>query len=233
MRYNINDNDILANCIFKTEQAIVYSILLSEHLAFVDEYKNILNQEECVRADRFHFQQDGEYFIIARALLRRILAFHLEIKPEHVQFMQNTHGKPLLKNNRLHFNLTHSGDVALIAISSGRPLGIDIEKISREVEYLELGERFFAIEEIEQLRLANNKQEQAVIFFNLWTRKEAFIKAIGLGLSFSLSKFAVTGLPHTKPKFIRIDDEDFAKQDWQLHSFIPLEGYIAALAMTK
>lgn len=210
----------------------VWKIDLSQHVSYVDAYAKFLNAEETERAQRFYFLKDRQYFTITRACLRLLLGKYLNQAPADIHFTLNQYGKPFVAEQALHFNVTHSQDIALIAFNLNQALGVDIEKITREVEYLDLAQRFFAEEEIQQLTSVPVTQ-QAQVFFNIWTRKEAFIKAIGQGLSFPLTKFAVTGLLDRPPALIRVDDNEFAKLSWMFTSFVPATDYLAALGVAQ
>lgn len=183
-------------------------------------YLNSLEQE---RADRLQHPVHRQRFIAARYALRKIISHYLNTNPTSVHFGYNQHGKPyLLNDNRsLQFNLTHSQDIALYAITLDHQIGIDIEKMG-ERDHAHIAERFFSAEE--NLALAKLPiDEQFTSFYRIWSRKEALIKAVGKGMfvpltSFSVSPLAITETIHLEGK------------TWTLLSLDTLPGYQAALA---
>jgi len=159
----------------------------------------LLNQEEQGRAARFKFPAPRHQFVIGRAMLRQVLARYLRIEAREVHFRSTTNGKPELSqqsgvNDDLRFNLSHTADAAIIAITRRRQVGVDVERIRMETNALELAERFFSGPEVEWLR-SQPTSEQIPAFFTCWTGKEAYIKAHGEGLSMSLSSFGVLPAP--------------------------------------
>jgi len=149
----------------------------------------LLNPDEIERADRFRFPEHRRRFVIARAVLRQILSFYLNIDPAAIEFTYNEYNKPALVNQRIQFNLTHSEDLAAYAIAM-QPVGIDIEKIQHFYEP-GLPERFFST--IESQSLLNTPDDDKIAaFYRIWARKEAVIKASGKGLATSLSAFTVS-----------------------------------------
>jgi len=149
----------------------------------------ILSSDEWGRAMRFVDARDRERFAKARWSLRNILARYLTISPENIVFSYGTHGKPSLKNSAVQFNLSHAGDYGLLAIARDA-VGVDIEIVRTNRDFLALAERFFAPQEYAAL-LALPAKKRMSAFYRCWTRKEAFIKATGDGLSLSLAKFEV------------------------------------------
>src|SRR5579872_1541004 len=162
----------------------------------IESLSQILSADERVRASRFRYDIDRNRFVVAHGALRILLARYLGAKPYAIEFSQNEFGKPLLNHNHskeLHFNLSHSGTLALFAFARAE-VGVDIERIRPEFTTEQIAERFFSTDEVNDLR-ALPIHLQAVGFFNCWTRKEAYIKAWGKGLSMPLSDFAVSLRP--------------------------------------
>ena len=161
----------------------------------VDEFLRTLDDHERERASRFHFDKHRRHFVVGRGVLRLLLARYLGTQPEVVQFNYGSHGKPSLGGTHnaasLRFNASHSGEMALYAFAQDQEVGVDIEYIKSDFAPEEIAERFFSPREIEILT-SLPKQERAAAFFRLWTRKEAYIKAIGVGLSHPLNEFDVT-----------------------------------------
>jgi 4'-phosphopantetheinyl transferase len=151
----------------------------------VQQMAQCLSEKELIRAGRFHFKQDRVRFIACRAVLRMILGRYLHIEPNRVQFSYGPYGKPCLKetvgDDMLQFNLGHSNDIALYAFTRCREIGVDIEYLRALPDADQFAARFFAADEIATLNaLPASQRRQA--FFNCWTRKEAYVKAIGKGL---------------------------------------------------
>lgn len=155
---------------------------------------SLLSDDERERAFRFRFQKHQRRYIAARSALRQILSTYLKIAPQEIVFGYAEHQKPFLQFPRqtpIQFNLAHSHELAVYAITMHHPVGIDVEKI-KTTEYKELSKRFFSKKENDYLQKLSG-EEQALTFFRIWSRKEAVIKAIGKGLSIPLSSFTVAG----------------------------------------
>jgi len=189
-----------------------------------------LSDDELDRANRFVQPIHCDRFIAARGILRQFLARYLNLKPHKVIFDANAFGKPFVKQ-AIFFNVAHSHDYALFAFSRNCELGIDIECIDPKVDCLNLAKRFFSQREQDELEKLNPEQQQQG-FFNAWTRKEAFIKAVGKGLSFPLDKFSVSLVPGQPFEIIRVDDEQLADQHWTTFAFESVPGYASALVST-
>lgn len=160
---------------------------------------DVLSSEEQARASKFHFEQDQQAYIFYHGLQRKILASYIEnTHPSELVFSTGEHGKPFLENYlgdlKLSFNLSHTKQYAMLAVTNHLDdwcqLGVDIEQNTRVRDYIALAKRFFHPKEIEQLLLVPKDQQQA-LFFKFWTAKEAFVKAIGRGVSFGLENFCV------------------------------------------
>jgi 4'-phosphopantetheinyl transferase len=167
----------------------------------------ILSDDEAERAERFHFERDRNRFIAARGTLRNILSRYLSCAPSEIRFVYQSGGKPELVPavsgmGELRFNLSHSANAALYAISRGREIGVDIELIRPDVPWEEIATAFFAPGEIAKLK-ALPENSRTVGFFNCWTRKEAYVKARGEGLSVRLDKFEVSVAPSEPPTLLR------------------------------
>jgi 4'-phosphopantetheinyl transferase len=197
------------------------------------ELRHILNDQERQRAARFHFEGDSHRFIAAHGQLRILLGRYLAREPGTVAFQESRSGKPCLGGDpgRLRFNLSHSGERALLAVALGREIGVDIERIDREVCLHEIAQRFFSPAEQCSL-LACPKEEQREAFFRCWTRKEAFVKAHGEGLSFGLDQFSVSLNPAAALLLEIGGDTDEAAR-WQLHHLEPAPGYVGAVAFPR
>jgi 4'-phosphopantetheinyl transferase len=194
----------------------------------------ILSPDELARAGRFKFPGDREHFMAAREALRRILAGYLGAAAETLQFSYGAQGKPALEGSfardGLDFNLAHSRGLALIAVSRGRRLGIDLEWIRPDVADEGIAERFFAPAEVQKLG-ALRREDRDLAFFRCWTRKEAYIKARGEGLSIPLNSFSVSLSPEETPRLVSVEGQPSEVSHWTLHELEPGSGFAAALAV--
>jgi 4'-phosphopantetheinyl transferase len=188
------------------------------------DFLSVLSPDELERASRFHFERDRRHYQCARGLLRVILARYLKLPPGSLRFSYGSHGKPALAGTELRFNLSHSGGLALLAVAGGGEVGVDIEQVKPRGEVMNIAERFFSPGEIVWLR-AQPPDLQQRGFFRLWTRKEALIKAIGLGLSMPLNQFSALAEP---PSAVRPASEG---PDWYIFDLDPGAGYTGAVAV--
>lgn len=210
------------------------SLLLSDdHLA---RLRSTLAADEQARAGRFHFTRDRDRYVAARGTLRTILGRYLGLLPQQVSFDYTPHGKPLLRQGLtpegagLSFNLSHSHDLALYVVARRRRVGVDVEFIRPELTDEPIAERFFSPREVIALR-ALPLAEQPPAFFRCWTRKEAFVKARGEGLSLPLDRFDVSLAPGEPAVLLATQDDPAEAQRWQLQALAPQTGYMAALAV--
>jgi 4'-phosphopantetheinyl transferase len=200
----------------------------------VQYLRGSLTADELGRAERFHSEKGRQQFIAGRGILRTILSRYLAIAPGHHRFCYNQDGKPLLApefdHYRLNFNLAHSNGLALYAIARGREIGIDLEQIRTNFECEEIAERFFSPVEVAILRTISAEMK-AEAFFNCWTRKEAYIKAQGEGLSLPLHSFDVSYAPGEPARVLATRDDPQEAARWTLQELIPGDGYVGALAV--
>ena len=189
---------------------------------------------ELERAGRFRFVRDRRRFIVARGVLRAILSRYLNIEPCQVRFSYNPYGKPALArglgDDRLRFNLAHSHALALCAVTRNREVGIDLERIRADLVSRQTAEQFFSPREIAVLR-SLPKAAQTAAFFHCWTRKEAYIKARGEGLSFPLDRFDVSLAPGEPAALVNTPGDPSEAARWSLKDLSPGPGYVAALAV--
>ena len=201
------------------------------------ELEQFLSSPEVERARRFHYPRHQQEFVMTRAWLRLLLAERLRLDPRAIVFEDTKYGKPGLSSPSgapsLDFNLSHSGSLALFAFTDGRPVGIDVEVLREIPDAADLADRFFSPGEVAELNaLSFSGGPQA--FLACWTRKEAFIKALGLGLHCPLDSFDVSINADGPVELRRIDASIGTKAtDWSMRSFSPLPNYIAALAVRR
>ena len=198
--------------------------------AWVQErLRRYLSSDELARAAKFLFEPHRRRFVAARGILRDVLARYLGCIPAALQFRYGPHGKPEVDSAGLdlRFNLSHAGDVALVAVARGREVGIDVERIRPEAATDAIARRFFSPREVEALA-ALTPAERLEAFFRCWTRKEAYIKARGEGLRIPLSSFDVSIGREPALLAMRGAPEEGAR--WTLAGLQPGPGYVGALA---
>ncbi len=163
----------------------IYQFNLTKRDLDLNSAYNLLDVDEQQKSDRFVIKNIREKFIFSHALLRQVLAQNLNKTPESLQYQYNSNGKPELKNHELHFNLSHSGDLVLIGLCQEAEIGVDIEHARAHDNYQEIAERFFTKTEVAELKTSDD-------FYRIWTRKEAYLKMLGHGITFGLDKFSVS-----------------------------------------
>lgn len=193
-----------------------------------------LSAVECERAGRFHFEVHRRHFIVAHGMLRMVLGRYLGLDPALLHFEYETYGKPKLaqhdQNGVINFNLSHSHKLALLAITRRHPLGVDLEYMRSVVEAEQIAARNFSAAE-NRLFQALPEEQKPEAFFNCWTRKEAYIKAIGEGLTHPLDQFEVSLTPGEPSRLINVSGHPGEAARWSLQAFSPAPGYVAALAV--
>jgi len=194
----------------------------------------ILSPDEQTKAARFRFARDRRRFASTRAVLRTVLGAYLGSEPEKIIFRYAGKGKPFLKPRNsaesIDFNVSHSGDVALLVFARGRPVGVDVEQIRDNLDPLAIARRYFSTHEQSQLA-AFGPGERCAAFFRCWTRKEAYIKARGDGLSLPLDSFDVSLEARKQNALLgcRTDDTDITL--WPLEDIEVGKGYASALCV--
>jgi 4'-phosphopantetheinyl transferase len=180
-----------------------------------------LAPDEQLRADRFRFDSDRQRFIAARSGMRRILGRYLNRDPGTIEFSYASHGKPFLADRAIEFNLSHSGDWAVLAVAVDRAVGVDIERIKPMADLAKLTARFFVTGEHQRImQLA--EADRAIAFFRTWTCKEAYLKATGEGLG-QLKSLEVVVQPQLPARLL-------TPIGWQLLELVPDVGYVGAVA---
>jgi len=216
------------------DEVHVWRAWLDAPTSQVESHLQTLSADERARADRFCFQRDRMQFIVARGLLRNILGRYLGLAPDQLCFANTLHEKPALPETAgalaLRFNVSHSHCAALIAVTHDREIGVDIERIRVVAADIEIARRYFSPGELAVLEaLPQDLRTEA--FFRCWTRKEAYIKARGGGLSIPLDQFDVSlALGESAVRLqTKADPQEAAR--WSLRDLDPGPGYAAALAV--
>ncbi len=199
----------------------------------VKRFSAALAEDEHERALRYGCQATRARFVVGRGLLRTVLARYLSQPAQEIRFRLNSQGKPTLADPSpplLHFNVSHSHELVLIAVTRRGEVGIDVERIRPFANDLGLAERYFSAQECGLLRrLAPERRTEA--FFHAWTRKEACLKALGVGLSYGLDRVEVTIGPDDPVRLVRLDGEEEHAAPWSLLGLAPAPGYVGALAL--
>lgn len=193
----------------------------------------MLSADEHARAERFYFDKDRRRYVVGRGVLRRLIGRYLAVDPAEIRFAYGEQGKPELAapeptERELAFNISHAQGAALFAFGWARRIGVDIEPVRQLDDAAVVAERFFSAWEVGRYT-AVSPEQQPQAFFNCWTRKEAYIKAIGDGLSCPLDSFDVTLTPGEPAQLLRVRGSGTAAARWQLVSLEPVPGYAAAL----
>jgi 4'-phosphopantetheinyl transferase len=181
----------------------------------------VLSTAEQTRADRFRFDHDRQHFIAARSGLRRILGDYLDRDAAAIEFAYGAYGKPFLADGAIAFNLSHSGDLALVVVAVDRPVGVDLERIKPMADLEKLTARFFTAGEHQRI-VQLDQDDRLLAFFRTWTCKEAYLKATGDGLS-QLKSLEVALAPQQPAQMV-------IPSDWQLQELQPDSGYVGAIA---
>ena len=211
------------------EEVHVWRIELDRSPDEVAALKQSLNAAEVDRAHRFHFEKDRSDFLVARGSLRAVLARYLDQAAKTLEFKYGAQGKPHLEREGFSFNLSHSGRLALIAVSGGDAVGVDLEFIKEQTSGLDVARHFFSPDE-RQVLMSRPPAEQQQLFFTCWTRKESFIKAAGGGLSMPLAQFDVLW-PGLQGCGLRQRGTP-VPGNWSINDLhLPDQGYAAALTV--
>jgi 4'-phosphopantetheinyl transferase len=201
-----------------TNEVHLYFISLDLPTERLEKLASLLSEDEIIRANRYHFPEHKRRFLAARGFLREILGLYLAINPEKVEFIYSERGKPSI-NAQLQFNLSHSEEMAVYGLTTGGRIGVDLEKMRSMKDLNSLTKRFFCAEEHE---LIAKSQEKETLFFQLWTAKEAYLKAVGTGISGGLDRVEVCLNP------LKLDN---VAGEWQLWTREIGDNYRATVAI--
>jgi 4'-phosphopantetheinyl transferase len=206
---------------------------LDQSSQLVAHFQQTLSVDEQWRASRFYFRQDRERFVVSRGVLRAILGRYLDRSPEHLAFIYSSYGKPSLVTETgeeaIRFNISHSHGTALYVVTRSGEIGVDLELVRDGLSVEQIAENFFSRQEnFELLSLPVELRKRA--FFVCWTRKEAYIKARGAGLSLPLNQFRVSLIPGAKAELLSTQPTDEALR-WSLSELTLPQGYVAAFAV--
>jgi 4'-phosphopantetheinyl transferase len=204
----------------------------------VTALRALLSPDETARADRFHFDRHRRRYAVGRGVLRRLLGGYLRRPPETLRFEYGEREKPRLAGPgaapglapTLEFNLSNSEELALIAITTGVEVGVDLEALRPMEDALSISERFFSALERTALAACPPTERDAA-FFRCWTRKEAYVKAVGDGIALGLDRFDVSLDPGAAARFLALEGDPHRAAAWTLTHIEPAPGYVGALAI--
>ena len=193
-----------------------------------------LSPDERARAARFRFPQHRTAFVAGRGVQREILGRYTGLPPAALSYREGSHGKPELDGpataSGIRFNVSNSGDLALYALTLRREIGVDLEQLKPMPDGLDIAKRFFSAPENEVFAALPDEVRE-LAFFRCWTRKEAYIKAVGEGLSMPLDRFDVAFAPGEDPRILRTRGNPAEAERWTMLSLEPGPGYVGALAV--
>lgn len=216
------------SCDFNLQEEVhIWKVQFPASSTRFDKYRSFLSGDEIQRAQRFHFEKDRARYIITRGQLRYLLGKYLNREAKSLTFTYNKYGKPALSDFPIHFNVSHSYEMGLLIFDSKYEVGIDIEWMRKDFGGLKIAERFFSPDEINELKMLPEAQ-QLQAFFNCWSRKEAYIKALGKGLSIPLAKFSVTLSPGKEAVLLSTTHEPQALYTYRLVAILADPDYAAA-----
>jgi 4'-phosphopantetheinyl transferase len=222
------------NATLPSDEVHIWRAALDLAPAHVQYLRQTLSEDEVQRTDRFVFEQDRTHFTVARGVLRLILSRYLHIDPSQLRFCYSPYGKPGLilpaGTDSLFFNVSHAHGLALFALARGSRLGVDIEYVRPILDVEQIAGQFFSAREQSALR-ALPLDQRLEAFFTCWTRKEAYIKARGEGMSLPLDQFDVSLAPGVPAELLAVAGDERERARWALQSLEPGPGYVAALAI--
>ncbi len=199
----------------------------------LDILRGYLTASERDRWMNFRFSLKRNQYEISRAVLRCVLSRYLDQDPASIQISTTHQGKPyLVKDTGLYFNLAHAADHAVIAVGHVKKLGVDLEEVNQDRNVENLARRVFSQLELEEY-LSLPVEKRTAGFFNGWTRKEAYLKAMGVGIGASLREFAVSLAPEKPPKLIWVKGQPVEPQCWSIQHLERHPGMIGALAVRQ
>lgn len=215
------------------DEVHVWRVDLSQVASAEQRWEPMLSADERTRAARFHFTKDRQRYTATRALLRMILGGYVDSDPKELVFRYSKNGKPSLScgpDGNVEFNVSHSGQVALLAFTREREIGVDVEHLRENFDHEAIAGRFFSRQEQQQLA-ALPAAERYRGFFRCWTRKEAYIKAEGTGLSLPLHQFDVSVGAEESSLLLATRPDSAEAPRWTLREIPAGVGYVAALCV--
>jgi len=210
----------------KFEDVQIWTFNLEQPVETVVTLSRLLNEEEGARVDRFYFEDLKRRYIVRHGFMRMVLGDILELEPTALRFSHLKYGKPVLENRNVHFNLSSSGECAVLACARIGPLGVDVEEMRDMPDHDGVVKQFFSATEQRQWNKLS-PQEKRESFFTGWTRKEAYIKALGLGLSLDLDSFSISFQKWEEA----VQSGSEKQESWRLLSFQATPNHCACVAL--
>lgn len=191
-----------------------------------------LSDSEKLASNRFYFERDRKRFLVAHTLLRLILSQYTAQHPQRLQFAKSSHGKPEITNafGKVFFNMSHSENLVAYVVAPSKNVGIDVQCISPAIDFNSIAKSFFTANELAAMN-ALPAENRSKAFYRLWTSKESFVKATGLGLSVQLNSFDTSGIVYNSSIIFR--EKTIEKKLWSIWSFEPCIDYIGAVAIEE
>lgn len=212
-------------------QTHVWKVNFIQQINNIPFFLSLLSTDEKDKASKFRFKKDQNQYIISRGALRLSSASYLNIDPKKIEFKYGKYGKPEFDFNcNLKFNVSHSGDIGVLGFVLNSDIGIDVEKIKDDFDVLDIVSNYFSELEIETLKKLP-KERHTEYFYRCWTRKESFIKAKSLGLTFPLDSFSVCINSDKKTELLETKWDINEKDTWKLFTFSPQQNYIGAVSI--
>ena len=214
--------------ILRDNQVHIWRASLDLPPAQVDYFASLLAPDEVTKANKFRFPVHRRRYIVARGILRQLLANYLHLRPQEIGFEYGDRGKPYLSDfDSLQFNVSHSHESVLYGVSDRIPIGVDVEYLRKMPDAAKIARRFFSAKEYELIdRVVETEQQR--LFFQLWTAKEAYLKALGVGLAGSLNSVELEVNPI---RLVAVKGSKSAAADWSVYSCGWATNYIAAIAI--
>ncbi len=229
-----NWQDPLQPPILANNQVHVWRANLDLPTAEINQLATLLSTDEIARANKFRFPEHKRRFIATRGILRQLLGNYLQISAKILKFEYSDRGKPRLaasiSDSSLEFNVSHSQEYALYGFTHHNQIGVDLEYLRDMKDAAKIAERFFSPRESQLIASLNSEQQQR-IFFKLWTAKEAYLKAIGTGLTGSLDGVDISLDQAGYPSLLAINGNVAAAASWSMHHCIPAINYVASVAI--
>lgn len=217
------------------EEVHIWKCNVLQNTSELDSYWRILTKDEIIKANNFHFEKDKVNYILARGILRNILAFYTKIQPEDIKFCFNKFGKPYLNSaqnvQNLKFNISHSHNNAVYIFTKNIDIGVDIEFSQNIPDLEQVAKLFLSNYEYQYLQNLSNS-ERHNYFYKIWTLKEAFVKATGLGLSYDLRNVRIEFFQNNNYKII-LENENKNLDSWTLQTFLSYKNFSSAFATNQ
>jgi 4'-phosphopantetheinyl transferase len=217
-----------------TNEVDIWQIDLAGTSKGIQHCRGLLSADELERAHRFYFERDRRRFTVARAAMRQVLGRYAGMAPQELCFSYGPKGKPelagSLQQSGIRFNLSHSSELALLAVTRGLTLGVDVEWIKSDFATDEIAQHFFSADEVQTLRTLSGHQRTEA-FFSCWTRKEAYLKALGEGFSVPLDSFSVAFAPESPAALLHVKGDPAEVKRWSMYNLEVSVGYKAALVV--